>query len=121
MKQLPNYFIIIIIFSNIISCSKDPFCNTYPCDTTKLTVKDFSNINYRKGTWVEVTNINYKTNYQDTIIFSNDTTWSFWGIDPSVNEISGFFNKKYILNKGVNKNHKKGQKPCFWAQGGPFA
>ena len=99
MKHLQRKLLIILIVSLNISCSKDQLCNNYPCNTNSLTVKTFSDIKYRKGTWLNVTSYYDKAPYQDTIEFENDTIWSRWGFNPFTHIKSGFYHKKYQMPK----------------------
>ncbi len=99
MNALLKNLSIIILISLTNSCSKDPICDTFPCDQNKLNVKNFNDINFRKGMWISVTDIKERTTGQDTIIFEQDSIWTWLG-DYLPNGIkSGIYHKKYILKQ----------------------
>lgn len=102
MKPLVRKLLMILLVNLFSSCNKESICDSYPCESQKLSIKDFYEIKYRRGIWVNVTYYLKKTNYQDTIQFINDTSWSMWGFNPFTKKKSGFYNKKYLIKKKYN-------------------
>ena len=99
MKFILRKLLIIMVISSISACSKESICETYPCNKSTLTGRNFNDIKYRKGVWVDVTNIDERTNTLDTVVFESDSIWSYWGFDQKNKTTSGFYHKKYELHQ----------------------
>ena len=102
MRSPLKSLLIILLVS--FSCTKEPLCTSLPCNVNKKSFKDFNNINYRKGIWMDVTNIDEQSSESDTIIFESDSIWSAY------NRHGGIFQKKYLIvqnENGTNRNYIK--------------
>ena len=98
-------FLIILFISVEYSCNKNELCTTYPCNKNSMSVKNFADFNYRKGTWVNITHINERATLPDTLEFITDSTWSIWNegkyIPPYYSQIN---QKKYVITSYDGKS-----------------
>lgn len=78
MNALLRNWLIIGGISFLTSCSKENICDTFPCSVNNKFVNKFMDINYRRGMWVNNTNINERSTSQDTTYFHADSIWSVW-------------------------------------------
>jgi hypothetical protein len=87
--------------SILFNCCKDDICDKLPCNEKNISVKNFTDINFRRGMWVNTSYVTERTSFQDTTYFHTDSTWSLWTAPnpPYLNRVN---NKKYVLISNSN-------------------